>query len=391
MKSNTNKRRGLLLLLIDVLAMLSFSYFPDYIISPAVFSAYRLIIYTMIILFILSQKKYRQRMELKKIFVIAFIYLVPLIATLLYWQDIQCLARGARQLMGVVALMMYFFMRIKSSKPEIFVRNTVITWGILILINMVTMFAFSSSGMFGQANYYFLGNDNGSVFESFMFVLFSAMYFIYSKKKVPVVMWASYLVILFSYVYLNSSNASVGIAALLIAVAISKCRAGKIVANPKALLSIYALFFLVIVIWRSDANIITQVLNLLGRDSTFTGRTYIWDRSMKWIAQYPVLGVGYEPEASTVLKLTTVKCHNFLIQMLYNGGWLSLIASAAIALRAYLHVDGSNVRVRNLVVLSGFIFLIITTFDFYQLKYAPIFMLLALYIPRFCGKKEKTI
>jgi len=73
-----------------------------------------------------------------------------------------------------------------------------------------------------------------------------------------------------------------------------------------------------------------SLLEMIGKDPTLTGRTYLWAYVLIEIAQTPLLGYGYSvfwspnnaaaAEISTILGWTVAHAHNGLLEMLLNVG-----------------------------------------------------------------------
>jgi O-antigen ligase len=73
-------------------------------------------------------------------------------------------------------------------------------------------------------------------------------------------------------------------------------------------------------------NLVIQnlVVNALGKDLTFTGRTYIWARAYRILstAEKILFGNGFQTAAETSLTLLSVHAHNGWLNFLYRGGIL---------------------------------------------------------------------
>ncbi len=85
--------------------------------------------------------------------------------------------------------------------------------------------------------------------------------------------------------------------------------------------------FVAIVLLRLQ-GVFEPVFTLLGRKSTFTGRTLIWDRTMEAIAASPLVGYGLQEEAvrAQVNQLSGgITAHNFLLEQTYCFGAIGLL------------------------------------------------------------------
>ena len=85
--------------------------------------------------------------------------------------------------------------------------------------------------------------------------------------------------------------------------------------------------FVAIVLLRLQ-GVFEPVFTLLGRKSTFTGRTLIWDRTMEAIAASPLVGYGLQEEAvrAQVNQLSGgITAHNFPLEQTYCFGAIGLL------------------------------------------------------------------
>lgn len=84
------------------------------------------------------------------------------------------------------------------------------------------------------------------------------------------------------------------------------------------------LIFVGIVVLRLQNMFSFIIVNILKKDSTFTGRTILWDAAMFYIAKSPVLGYGLENLQTISSKLYRYtrydSCHNFILDTLYQNG-----------------------------------------------------------------------
>jgi exopolysaccharide production protein ExoQ len=77
-----------------------------------------------------------------------------------------------------------------------------------------------------------------------------------------------------------------------------------------------------------------DVVAIVGKDATFTGRTYIWENVLNLIWQRPILGFGYSAGTTDVLRpiltstvgLTAVDAHNGYLDTLLGTGTVGLMA-----------------------------------------------------------------
>jgi exopolysaccharide production protein ExoQ len=91
-------------------------------------------------------------------------------------------------------------------------------------------------------------------------------------------------------------------------------------------------------------NVYEEVLNLLGKDSTLTGRTYLWDQARRLMAEHPLTGVGangfWRPEtgqANSILQYfsfetyTGFSFHNSYLENGVQMGFPGMYATIIVA------------------------------------------------------------
>ncbi len=67
------------------------------------------------------------------------------------------------------------------------------------------------------------------------------------------------------------------------------------------------------------------IVDLLGKDLTFTGRTDVWSNSIKRIFDHILIGHGDMNQMTEYLVLGDVYCHNGFLEILFRGGIIHLI------------------------------------------------------------------
>lgn len=68
--------------------------------------------------------------------------------------------------------------------------------------------------------------------------------------------------------------------------------------------------------------------NLVQRSVAFSGRGIIWPRAIEVIKSSPIIGIGCESDATTIMRLTSNHAHNMLLQILYTGGIVTFFLMA---------------------------------------------------------------
>jgi len=368
--------------IIDFLVLLSFAYFPSFIMAGVrgkIFTAYCLMVYILIILNYISKNKN----NIPSItYIIAIMYTIPLIPTIIY-KNYDVIDTGIKVLLGAIALSLLIKDNL-TKKPKEFLKKCMIFWGILVCINIACFFLYYPAMDPNLKNFYFLGNDNGSVYETLLFLFLSILYYTNYTKKIPMRFIILLLYIFAGYIYVNSGNGKVCTFLVLAYVLIygKNKKISKVlnkITNYKTIVIIYLIIFFSLVVFKNKSIIIDTVLDILKKDKTFTGRTGIWELSFKYIKEHILLGNGYENDIILINKIHQVKAHNLIIQFLYNGGVLMILCLIDIIKKVFNKTKNSPLRIKSLISLFLLIYFIISIFDYYWYKFNLLFFLLTMF------------
>lgn len=124
--------------------------------------------------------------------------------------------------------------------------------------------------------------------------------------------------------------------------------------------------YIYIIILRAD-NIITKlIVKALGKNMTFSGRTYIWDETIKRIKESPILGNGIQfREFRLNIKSTgAANAHNLGIETAYRGGVLGCIALLIYILISIKDIfNVSDIKIKGVLTIFVFCFLLDSLFE----------------------------
>jgi len=234
---------------------------------------------------------------------------------------------------------------------------------------------------------YFLGYDNGHIVLLLPALFFAAVYYGETGHKVlPFLVWIS---VLFSVMICKSATTVAGIAFLIIELIAIKYRViRRYLFNRKTLLLFILAVFLVIIVFRLQETF-SGIISALGKDSTFTGRTLLWDRAFDSIKRYPFFGVGDNPDINidifTYGRQKLAYAHNEILDVLVRSGIIGLLLYLFVVVRSV----SFNKQVRNdkvwLAFMAAFWLMMFESYSNYTYYY--LYYVLLIY-PRF-GKAEK--
>ena len=365
--------------LIDVLCLLPYTYFPGYILVGKlwnIFDLYSLLMYVIITIVYIAKAKF----HINKISMLVLIMnIIPIIATI-FNKNYDALTNGIKILLGSFSLSLLIEAKMKE-KPEIFLKHLITYSGILVIINIFSFYIFYPSMDSKALYFYFLGNDNGTIYETFLYIYISILYYLTCKNKIPKYFFVIVIFIFSGYTFVQSGNGRICLIVTLLLLLTYKTEIFKKIANYKVLIPLYIVIFSMIVIFRNNNIIMQKVLEFLGKGTTFTGRTFIWDAAFLYISKHPIIGNGYENAILTTQKIFQVKAHNLIIQYLYMGGY-SMITILFIIIKNVINKIKNNMlseKINNIMFFSLFMYFVISIFDFYYAKYNFLFIILIYY------------
>lgn len=255
-----------------------------------------------------------------------------------------------------------------------FLKSACISYGIIILIMVFTMFKYYPQGMYTDIlwdhNYYFLGHDNGTFYLAFPIIIMINIYSLISYGKIKSWAFIFTLLVFAAYFYTWSVVSFIMIGIILIYLLTSNLKIWTKVLKLKYIICFTILFFFGIIIFKIQNYFSFIIVDILHKDLTFSGRTKIWDLAIEYIAQKPLLGYGFENIMIRINKFGISHIHNMILQLLYQVGIIGFtffITSIAQALKPVSNLKQN--KLTNLILLSVIIFLISGIIDFYNSKY----------------------
>lgn len=198
---------------------------------------------------------------------------------------------------------------------------------LLCLANLITVVAFPG-GMYSRDRYLF-GRDNG---HSFYLIPAMATAVIYARYR-----WGRWLIrfgvvaVLSLTVYITWAVSGVlGITAFFALFLLYPIRHSGRLFNVATYYIVIAAMFLLFVVFKVQDRFAFLIEDVLGKSLTFSGRTAIWDRAFAWAAQRPVFGYGVTTSAVQEVMVGNVFCHNVIVQVIMDSGYVGLAVYCAI-------------------------------------------------------------
>lgn len=177
-------------------------------------------------------------------------------------------------------------------------------------------------------NYFLLGYDNITLFYYLpvMFVLALFAIYFHSKKAVVVCIVFS-LITLLMYLSLSAITAVVvvGLSLFAIMLVLQKRYAFAMRLSYYQVL-FFTIVIAVLVIFVVTSGIASSLIPNQEKSASIGERTKIWSAALDLFMSNPVLGMGLNASGTSVSYLSYDHVHNVFLQILYQGGFFSLIS-----------------------------------------------------------------
>ena len=128
----------------------------------------------------------------------------------------------------------------------------------------------------------------------------------------------------------------------------------------------------------------------LGKDVTFSGRTFLWELGITKIKENPLLGYGINEEMVKEELYGLEHFHNYFVNLMYQGGILSF---AIFCMMNFVAINKltkfKNTYIARVVSSVIFVSLILSLVDTLDYTYFFIFYLIAGNIEKLVGEKDE--
>lgn len=221
---------------------------------------------------------------------------------------------------------------------------------ILVAINLLTILLFPHGMYHDTDNWecWFLGYDNGH-----MVVLMPALYFSWldaRHRKRRLVMGITWFSVYASALICRSATTLAGLAALagiLVLIYVPAIR--KFLFNWKTVLAVILAVFFFIVVLRRQEMFQDVLMRYFGKDTTFTGRIYLWDAALDAFKKHPWFGTGdssaINADLFTVGQQKLAYAHNEILDLLVRSGIIGLMLYMVCVLRSLtMHISNKTVK-----------------------------------------------
>lgn len=357
--------------LITMLILLAFfkpGILENYGLYNTLYNYYTVLISMCIIIFYFSRK------SITKIQMILIVQIgIYFFATLMGSKDIYTLFA---YYVPFLAISMYSEMMIKIDFKT-FMNVLAMVLGTEIFINFITVVQ-NPSGLYGEGDYgsfkYFLGYDNASAQTVVLGVIFIIINIYMNTKKLGKL--GIFTIAIGIMTYLIAWTVTPFMAMIISSILIIYVTIGN---KDKKTLVRYDIFFwlsiiafIIIVVFRMQNYFSYFIEDVLKKDLTFTGRTTIWDKSIEYFKESPIIGNGvYNFNAR--LKNSNIgiyHAHCTYLNILMESGIIGFILYIGILLYVNIQLNKVKYTIIYKMVSIGFLAVfILTLMDVFRVNY----------------------
>lgn len=218
---------------------------------------------------------------------------------------------------------MFIFKYYTTIAPKRFIKIAFSWLAILVVINLILTIIFPmglNHAVIDSARINFLGKDNMISLFFLVVVIFCMFYAnVFPTSKKPLII---FICIILSQIYYFSGSGIVSFTIIVIYLVFPiKGKLFSKIFKPINFIIIY-IFLEIIIVFISNTDMFSFIFNILGKDATFTDRTFYWNRALEQISQSPWFGLG---NGTVLLWSNSNYSHNAILDVAMKGGLIGLL------------------------------------------------------------------
>lgn len=345
-----------------------------------VYKIMKLVSFMVVLIFYLIEKKFRFS---KLILAIGFLQSIMFLSTIIYRGDLLRFIGPA-----LTTITMGMIGEILIIKKNLFrvIKYVNMYFLICFIINLITVILIDFTSFNSFTTVYFMGIDNRFIFTMIPWVLFEGLVELHDNNQTGVRFNLVFALSETLLLYKNSTSAM--IVFFLYYFLLYNNKNGFKLKN-----SIFITYIVsnIAIVGFKIQNLFINALGILGKDITFSGRTYLWDGILKWSYKYPLIGRGmrsieYDKHFFYINSTPhfyewckVVHAHNSLMTLLYRGGITSVLVYLGIIYAAIKSLyDNYLSKYSRILGITLIIILIASIFD--TMDFAGLYLIIALII-----------
>lgn len=245
----------------------------------------------------------------------------------------------------------------------------------LLILNFATILVGGIETSSSGVPYFLLGSKNHIAFSIIPALVIINLYYHLFFRRVKISNIILNIIAVVSLFISQSATAIIVGILILIFIVFYKYKP-----KMKLLLSIFVGVYILIILYRIQERVFGRLIeDYLGKDITFTNRTYIWDYILAEISNFWVIGLGRGNSLINSEFSRWNEAHNGILELLLDTGVIGLVLFMLLLIILSNHVKSiNNSFVVQILSFSIFLFLIIglTESVYYKVEFwLLIFML----------------
>ncbi|API92973.1 MULTISPECIES: O-antigen ligase [unclassified Virgibacillus] len=200
---------------------------------------------------------------------------------------------------------------------------------IYVLTNLIAMFLFpngipSITDNIASPQYIF-GNTNSAIKLLLPGLCFAFLYDLISFKKLRKRSWLLLILVWITVIKSWSVTAVFGLIIFTFIILYKNSGNKKFVLSYHNSLVFSLIIFLVLVVFRSENSFIVNIVEIFGKDVTFSNRDVLWLNAIDSIKSTPIWGYGYQSEDIIWKHIgNRYGSHNYYLDTMFRGGLISI-------------------------------------------------------------------
>lgn len=382
----TKEKNYLMIFIILIIPFLEPSLFREYPLVHKVFMVYK--ITSAAIIIINYVVNYVIKGKISKMMILIVLYQIELLlSTYINNGDISTAINNFIAIITVAALIEYTF------KVDSKISFAVIYYifGIYTVLNFFNVIIEThGSRIVNGSMIFLLGIDNRFIFTYLPMICFGLIYNHLANKRNGLLLFFTSTALL-TVLYSWSVGALFGMILLVFYIIFDLNKKYK---NVKMTFKYYFLIIIilnVLIVLFQFQNYFAGLINTyLGKDVTFSGRTFLWELGITKIKENPLLGYGINEEMVKEELYGLEHFHNYFVNLMYQGGILSF---AIFCMMNFVAINKltkfKNTYIARVVSSVIFVSLILSLVDTLDYTYFFIFYLIAGNIEKLVGEKDE--
>lgn len=257
--------------------------------------------------------------------------------------------------------------RMMRTSMEDFHKACILLFGFYSIVGALTIFVFPN-GFFHAATkaeaVYFLGSKNSSFYYFLIFLFFLFYHALGRKEKLPRFGGIISMVLLLAVLVCDSSNSFLCLFVVFAYYMVLKYGYKLYRLANARLLFLLGIFLTLFIIFSANHELIKTIVNMVGRDTSYSGRDTLWEQALEMFVEHPFIGNGIFSEFQLKSGVWASHAHNLYLDIMAKYGvfpLLILIGTIVLIISSFSKTK--NRRLANLAGVCLFTILLHNIFD----------------------------